>query len=176
LKDPLTATGLGDVRAGTTLVTQTLTTTTDASGAKIRTATKNPVTWSSKNGWYVDLPTAGERVNVDPQLLFNTLTVAANIPSSDACTIGGESFLYRFDIGTGGSATNGSNTVGTWLGNTMIVGLSFVQLQKAGGAAGSGDLVTITVDNAGNTGTSKVPEPASSAGATRRTSWREIVN
>lgn len=176
LKDPLTATGLGDVRAGTTLVAQTLTTTTDASGAKIRTATKNPVTWSSKNGWYVDLPSAGERVNVDPQLLFNTLTVAANIPSSDACTIGGESFLYRFDIGTGGSAISGSDTAGTWLGNTMIVGLSFVQLKTDGGAAGSGDTVTITVDNAGNTGTSKLPDPVSSTGATRRTSWREIVN
>jgi type IV pilus assembly protein PilY1 len=176
LKDPLTGTGLGDVRAGTSLVAQTLTTTTDASGAKIRTASKNAVTWSTKNGWYVDLPSAGERVNVDPQLLFNTLTVAANIPSNDACTIGGESFLYRFDIGTGGSAFNGSDTVGTWLGNTMIVGLSFVQLQKAGGAAGSGDTITITVDNAGNTSTSKVPEPSSSAGATKRTSWREIVN
>jgi hypothetical protein len=58
----------------------------------------------------------------------------------------------------------------------MIVGLSFVQLQKAGGAAGTGDTITITVDNAGNAGTSKVPDPASSAGATKRTSWREIVN
>jgi type IV pilus assembly protein PilY1 len=176
IKDPMTGTGLGDLRAGTTLVAQTLTTTTDADGAKIRNATKNPVTWSSKNGWYVDLPSAGERVNVDPQLLFNTLTVAANIPSTDACTIGGESFLYRFDIGTGGSSINGSDTAGTWMGNTMIVGLSFVQLKKAGGAAGSGDTVTITVDNAGNTGTSKVPDPASSVGATKRTSWREIVN
>jgi type IV pilus assembly protein PilY1 len=180
LKDPLTATGLGDVRAGTTLVAQTLTDeyNSDITPKKTgnRIATKNAVTWSSKNGWYVDLPSAGERVNVEPQLLFNTLTVAANIPSSDACVIGGESYLYRFDIGTGGSATNGSDAAGSWLGNTMIVGLSFVQLQKAGGAAGSGDLVTITVDNAGNTGTSKVPEPASSAGATRRTSWREIVN
>jgi type IV pilus assembly protein PilY1 len=180
LKDPLTATGLGDVRAGTTLVAQTLTdeynSETPPKKTGNRKVTKNPVSWSSKNGWYVDLLSAGERVNVDPQLLFNTLTVAANVPSNDACTIGGVSYLYRFDIGTGGSSTNGSDTAGTWMGNTMIVGLSFVQLQKAGGSAGSGDLVTITVDNAGNTGTSKVPEPASSTGATRRTSWREIVN
>jgi type IV pilus assembly protein PilY1 len=176
LKDPMTGTGLGDVRAGSTLVAQTLTTTTDASGAKIRTGTKNAVTWSSKNGWYIDLPSSGERVNVDPQLLFKTLTVAANIPNTDACTIGGESFLYRFDIATGSSAINGSDTVGSWLGNSLIVGLSFVQLQKAGGLAGSGDTVTITVDNAGNASTSKVPEPSSSAGATKRTSWREIVN
>ena len=176
LKDPMVNTELGNVRTSSTLVAQSLTTTTDVSGAKIRTGTKNAVTWSSKNGWYVDLPSAGERVNVDPQLLFNTLTVAANIPNTDACTVGGESFLYRFDIGTGGSAINGSDTVGSWLGNSMIVGLSFVQLQKAGGAAGSGDTITITVDNAGNTGTSKVPEPSAAAGATKRTSWREIVN
>jgi type IV pilus assembly protein PilY1 len=176
LKDPMVDTELGNVRMSSTMVAQTLTTTTDVSGAKIRTGTKNAVTWSSKDGWYVDLPSAGERVNVDPQLLFNTLTVAANIPNTDACTVGGESFLYRFDIGTGGSAINGSDTVGSWLGNSMVVGLSFVQLQKAGGAAGSGDTITITVDNAGNTGTSKVPEPSSAAGATKRTSWREIVN
>ncbi|MEQ1803864.1 MAG: PilC/PilY family type IV pilus protein [Burkholderiaceae bacterium] len=176
LKDPLTATGLGDVHNNSTLVEQTLTETTDANGAIIKTGTKNPVNWSTKNGWFVDLISSGERVNVDPQLIFNTLTVAANIPSDDACVIGGSSFLYRFDIGTGGSAYNGSNTVGNWLGNTMIVGLSFVQLQVAGGAAGSGDTITITVDNAGNTGSSVVPTPTSSTGTTKRTSWREIVN
>ncbi len=176
LKDSLSGTGMGDVRAGSTLVAQTLTTTTDASGAKIRTSTQNSVTWASQNGWYVDLPSSGERVNVDPQLLFNTLVVAANVPNTDACTVGGESFLYHFDIGTGGSSTSGSTTVGAWMGNTMIVGLSFVQLKKDGGAAGSGDTITITVDNAGNTGTSVVPEPTATGGATKRTSWREIVN
>ncbi|MFZ2651483.1 MAG: PilC/PilY family type IV pilus protein [Burkholderiaceae bacterium] len=176
LKDPLTGTGLGDVRAGGTLVAQTLTDTTDTNGARIRTVTNNAVDLTVKNGWYVDLLSPGERVNVDPQLLLNTLTVAANIPSTDACTIGGESFLYRFDIGTGSSSPSSSSTVATWLGNTMVVGLTYVTLQKAGAAAGTGDTVTITVDNSGNVGTSKVPDPASSAGATKRTSWREIVN
>ncbi len=176
LKDSMTGTGLADVRGGTTLVPQTLTETTDANGAIIRQVTKDPVDWTTKNGWYVDLLTPGERVNVDPQLIFNTLTVAANIPSDDACVIGGSSFLYRFDIGTGGSAYNGTNTVGTWLGNSMVVGLSFVQLQKDGGAAGSGDTITITVDNGGNTSTSRVPDPSSSSVATKRTSWREIVD
>ena len=176
LKDPMNATALGDVHNNGTLVEQTLTESTNANGAIIKTVMKDPVDWATKNGWHVDLTSAGERVNVDPQLIFNTLTVAANIPSDDACVIGGSSFLYRFDIGTGGSAYTGSNTAGTWMGNTMIVGLSFVQLQIAGGAAGSGDTITITVDNAGNTGTSPVPNPASSAGTPKRTSWRELVN
>ena len=176
LKDPMTATALGDVRGGSTLVQQTLTTTTTAGGAKIRTGTKNPVDWGAKNGWYVDLPSAGERVNVDSQLIYNTLSVAGNVPSTDACTVGGESFFYQFDLTTGGSAINGSDTVGEWLGNTMIVGLSGVQLQKSGGAAGSGDTKIICVDSAGNLCTKSVTDPVSTSGTTKRTSWREIVN
>ncbi len=175
VKDPMTNTELGDVRGGSTLVKQTLTTTKNADGATIRTGTKNAVDWSAKNGWYVDLPSAGERVNVDPLLIFNSLSVAGNIPSSDACTIGGESFFYQFDISTGGSAINGSDTVGTWTGNTMIVGLSAVQLEKDG-QQGKGDTKIICVDSAGNLCTKPTQDPPPSPGPTRRTSWREIVN
>ena len=175
VKDPMTNTQLGDVRGGSTLVKQTLTTTTNADGATIRTGTKNAVDWSSKNGWYVDLPSAGERVNVDPLLIFSSLSVAGNIPSSDACTIGGESFFYQFDISTGGSAINGSDTVGMWTGNTMIVGLSAVQLEKDG-QQGKGDTKIICVDSAGNLCTKPTQDPPPLPGPTRRTSWREIVN
>ena len=175
LKDPMTATELGDVRGGSTLVKQTLTTTTNASGAKIRTGTKNAVDWSTKNGWYVDLPSAGERVNVDSQLIFDTLSMAGNVPSNDACVVGGESYFYQFDLSTGGSAINGSDTVGQWLGNTMIVGLSAVQLEKDG-VQGKGDVKIICVDSAGNLCTKDNPDPPPTGGTTRRTSWREIVN
>ena len=36
--------------------------------AGIRTATSNAVDVATKNGWRTDLPTSGERVNVDPKL------------------------------------------------------------------------------------------------------------
>jgi type IV pilus assembly protein PilY1 len=161
------------------LVKQTMTEDTLTKTRKI--ANPKKVDWSSPdvNGWYVDLITKGERVNVDPQLLFNTLTVAANIPSvpnTDKCKPVGASYLYNFDIGSGGSAVKGSDVVGNWLDNTVIVGLSFVQLKTKDGEAGSGDTLTITVDNDGKTKTRKVPEPSVTGGTTKRTSWREIVN
>ena len=48
--------------------------------------------------WCVDLLTPGERVNVNPQLIFNTLTVARNITSDNIPVIRElASFLYRFE-------------------------------------------------------------------------------
>ncbi len=176
LKDPLTNTGLGDVHASNDIVAQTLTAST-VDGQAVNKITSHAVDWSTKDGWRVDLLAAGERVNVDTQIIFNTLTVATNIPSADACTVGGSSYLYRFDIGTGSNPSSiGSNVAGTFRGNTMIVGLSFVQLQKSGGAAGSGDTQTILVDNQGDVSTVKVPEPGGSTGSVRRTSWRELID
>lgn len=176
LKDPLTNTELGDVHASTDIVEQTLTAAT-VNGQTVNKVSSHAVDWSTKNGWRVDFLSSGERVNVDMQVLFNTLTLATNIPSADACTVGGSSYLYRFDIGTGSNPSSISgNVAGTFRGNTMIVGLSFVQLQKNGGAAGSGDTQTILVDNQGDLSTVAVPEPTGTSGATRRTSWRELID
>ena len=55
-------------------------------GNPIRTITANAVDLATKDGWRVDLPISGERVNVDPKLQLGTLIVASNIPANDACT------------------------------------------------------------------------------------------
>lgn len=176
LKDTLTDSTLGDVRARSSVVVQVM---AQAAAFGAVTTSNNPVDWATKDGWRTDFLNAGERVNVEPQLLFNTLTVASNLPRRDDCS-DGSSYLYRFDIGSGSSALGDGKTLGTWLGNTMVVGLSFVQLQKATAngetaTAGSGDTVTIVVDNNGNVITSPVPEPTTNVGTTKRTSWRELV-
>lgn len=158
IKDPLTNTALGVVRSRSDFVTQTIT----ASGTA-RTSTSNPVDWGAKQGWYADLP-AGERVSVNPQLALTTLFVGSNLPSSDACTVGGQSFLYQFDIGTGTSVAN-------YVGNVMIQGLTLVQL-TTGAAAGS--VVTIITRSDG-TLQSIVGSPSTATNSLRRTSWRELV-
>ncbi len=170
IKDSLTATGLGDVRAGSTLVGQTLTTTTDASGAKIKTVTSNPVNWATKNGWYLDLNTPGERVNIAPLLLFNTLVVAANIPIDDACTVGGESYVFQIDMYTG-SAVSGSTTIASWVGNAMLVGLGALTLD-----GGKGSTVAKGTTSTGGDRQDTIQGGGLSPLSTRRTSWREIVN
>jgi type IV pilus assembly protein PilY1 len=120
-------------------------------------------TGSTKAGWRVDLP-AGERVSVNPQLALDTLTVGSNLPSSDACTVGGQSFLYDFNIATGASTA-------TYVGNVMIQGLTQVQLID-GPSAGS--VVTIITRSDGTL--QSVPGTAgSSTPKLRRTSWRELV-
>ena len=182
IKDPLTNSPLGDAHASSSVVAQTLSLSNPADQYSTRNVTSLPVNWSTGNGWRVDLtvatlPTPGERVNVDMQLLNNTLSVATNIPASDVCASGGTSYFYQFDIGTGSRpSTLNTAYVGQWLGGSMVVGLSWVTLQVQGGTPGSGRTVTIAVDSKSNPRTDDVPpaDPPPSVG--RRTSWRELVN
>lgn len=176
IQDKLTGTGLGDVRAGGTLVTQTLTQTTSASSQKIRTVTSNAVDWSQKNGWMVDLLSAGERVNVDMVLQFNTLVVASNIPNSDACTVGGESWLYQLSVGTGSNISSAADkAAAVWEGASMTAGIGFVQLEGSGSTTtGSGAI--IRNDISGNIDTTPLSQDGGATGKPRRTSWRELAN
>lgn len=175
IKDPLTNTPLGDVHASSTMVAQVL---SQATANAPRTVTNNAVDWSTQDGWYVDLIGSGERVNVDMQVIFQTLNVASNTPNNDACTAGGSSYLYHFNLNSG-SAPIGSTdgVVGTWLGGTMVVGMSYLTLQLPGTTeAGTGRTITVIVDNRGVPRTDDVPPPPPPAATGRRTSWRELVN
>lgn len=168
IKDPLLDASWGNLRTNSLVVTQTL--TVGAGG--VRTVTSNPVNWTSQAGWRVDLPDPGERVNVNPQLVLNTLTVGSNEPSSDACTIGGSSFLYKFDIATGSTAA-GESSVGTFLGSVLVEGLTTVQLGSTSGSPGS--IITIVTRSDATLETS-TSSPTGFAGSLRRTSWRELVD
>jgi type IV pilus assembly protein PilY1 len=168
-KDKLTATPLGDLRTSGTMVTQTLTTTTNANNDVIRKASTNKVDWSVKDGWMVDLPSSGERVNVNMVLALNVLSVASNIPSDSACDVGGTSWLYRFDIGSGAAISNAvDGAAGILLGNVLVAGQTVVQLQD-------GSTVTISTLSDAKLRTDQQPPPTAT-GALKRTSWRELAN
>ncbi len=103
IKDTLANTSLGKVRASSAnLVQQTLTAVTGGAG---RSTSTNPVNWATNNGWYVDLnpgnTSPGERVTVEMQQQLGLLTVVANVPESNSCTVGGYAWLYHFDIRSG---------------------------------------------------------------------------
>ncbi|MDT9002135.1 PilC/PilY family type IV pilus protein [Paucibacter sp. APW11] len=162
IKDNLSATGLGDVRAGSTLVEQTLVTT-----GSVRTASANPVDWTLKNGWFVDLPDSRERINVDMSLQFNTLVAASNIPQSVAsCTPGGgSSWLYYLDIANG--SNTGSN-VGVHYANSLITGITIEALHTGNG---------VIVNFFGQPPQAQpVPKPPVPSSSTKRASWRELVD
>lgn len=88
----------------TDLVEQTIGTGTGG-GVTGRTLTDNTVDYSTGNpdyGWYMDLPTSGERATTDPivrggLVFFNTI-----IPDTDVCASGGTSWFMVAKISNGG--------------------------------------------------------------------------
>jgi Tfp pilus tip-associated adhesin PilY1 len=152
---------------GATVVAQTITDTTTGTGAGTRTVTSNAVDFTTRNGWRVDLPDSGERVNIDPKLQLGTLIVGSNIPASNACTSGGTSYLNYFDYKTGGYIQSSGNTiVGVLVGNSLVVGISVVRLPNDKTVA-----IVTTSDN-------KYPNlapPFTTPNVTgRRSTWREL--
>ena len=75
--------------------------------------------YSSKKGWYVNLPTAGERVVSDARFRGGRVVMTSLIPDvSSPCSYGGSGWVMEFDAVTGNRLdtatfdTNGDNTLG----------------------------------------------------------------
>jgi len=64
-------------------------------------ATGSEVPSTSQRGWFIDLASDGERVNLTAQQVRNVLFVVANTPVSDPCANGGTSRLFALDPVTG---------------------------------------------------------------------------
>lgn len=74
------------------------------SGSEFRIVTDNSVDWSSKKGWYLDLPTSGERVVADAILSNERIIFVTAIPtqSQSPCDSGGRGWLMELDANNGG--------------------------------------------------------------------------
>lgn len=173
LSDTTTQTIYGIKDDGTTTITgtaQLVQQTTSGTGST-RTLSKNSVDWTTQYGWYLNLPDSGERVTIDPQLYFGTLSIATTVPSATECQPGGYSWLYQLDYLTGGYVGNVATVAAGTRFTSPIVGLTVAKLQT-----GTPIFYPITADG-------KLPDPttlsiASGGGAvgTKRVLWREIVN
>ncbi len=162
--------GHGNVRtltAPANLVQQTLT-----DNVTTRTISNNTVNWTNNVGWYVDFnpgnTSPGERVNLDPQLVLGTVVVVANVPNNNACTVGGDSFIYQFNYSSGSYVASApGQQVGIKFTGQITVGLVVVRLPSgifkgvATGATGTKTPLGVNVGGGGGTG--------------RRVSWRELV-
>lgn len=121
---------------------------------------------SSPNGWYADLPDTGERVNIDMQIVLGSLLVGSNIPTNNACTIGGYSWLTYFNTASGCGA--GGILIKDREGSqAQVVGLAVVRLP-------TGKIAVLATMSTGAVVTIDVPVdiPPSSG---KRVSWREII-
>lgn len=167
----------GNPRTLSTFKNQTPTATTCPNGSPttictvgqiVRTSPNLTVNYGTDRGWYLDLPDTGERANTDPTLSLGTLGFTTNVPNSDACTVGGYSFRYFMDYKTGGAvSTSTTGVVGDKLGNALATRPVYVRLPN-------GVVVELTRLSTGVTATSQVPIGSGGA-ATRRTSWRELI-
>lgn len=141
---------------------------TDSSGTRTASAAISGISmsFSSKDGWFADLPESGERVNTDLSLASGTLVVLSNAPTvSNACSQGGSSWLNYFSYTTG-LAVSG-NTVGVLISSSSLA--SGATLVKTS----TGAIKAIVSLSDGSTTTKDIPSSSSSTG-TRRLFWREL--
>lgn len=147
-------------------VLQQQTLTTNGSS---RTVSNNTVDYTTINGWYVDLPSTGERINTDPIIAYNVLVFTSNIPSATVCQPGGSSWLYYLNLSTGGLIDNSTSTSsGTFLGNVLASRPVLIQLP-------SGKVVSLVRTSDAQTIKQDLPL-SSSVTSGKRVSWRELFN
>ncbi len=149
------------------LVEQTLSPNPDATASRVGSG--HSVNFYTQQGWFVDLPDSGERVNVDPELVQGVLLVASIVPTNSICSPGGYGWLNFFDYKTGTPIDTESELASTKYEAT-IVGLNVMYIQGV-------PLVSVV------TSTRPTPEldedvefPATAARFSgKRVMWRELV-
>lgn len=159
-----------------------------AGGNSYRAVSSNPVNYAVQSGWYIDLPTSGERVVVDPILRNGRFIFTTAIPSSDPCAVGGYSWLMEVDyLGGGRLNINVFDVNGDGVINASD-SVAFVQTTHASGLqlGGIGSSAAV-ISNIGADGSLESKQINQSNGtiatvlnvgnplATRRTSWRQIL-
>ncbi len=157
-------TSIGSPRSTGTFKPQTI---VEAGGGK-RRIKGDPVNWGADGGWYVDFPSVGERVNLEPQLVLGTLVVTTNVPNDNACTAGGDSWIYQFNYRTGQAVTTSSNgDVGLFRSGTLTVGNAIIRLQS----------LSLKVITTGASGVKETRGLNVGSGVTdaRRIGWRELA-
>ncbi|MCW5620453.1 MAG: hypothetical protein KIS79_05030 [Burkholderiales bacterium] len=150
------------------LVQQTI----EVINANSRKGSTESVDLNTTDGWFVDFnpgnASPGERVNIDPQLILGTLVVVTNVPNMEACSVGGESWIYFFDYKSGQYVNTSPNqVVGQKLGDAITVGVVVFQLPD-------GTIKAIATDAKGSKQAVDIPIGSGSIDA-RRTSWRELI-
>ncbi|MDR6890694.1 MULTISPECIES: pilus assembly protein [Variovorax] len=164
IKDPLAARSWGKVRGSFDFVENTIVAGTATNGDPTRQVSSTPVDLSSKGGWYVDFPVAGERVSVAPSLALGAIYVPVNSPAPYTCQVGGSSFLYRFDILTGSGTAS-------FRGDVLIQGLSVIQLTDG---PNKGGIAPMSTGSDGSVRPENENPPTFGVGL-KRASWRELV-
>ena len=176
------------VRTGTGGDGRTYRLTTHAVGAPADTplAGDNAITlanyFSSRKGWRINLPTSGERVVTEAAVRAGRITISTLIPSTAACSFGGDGWVMDVDAITGNRAaaldTDGNNLVNAsdYIGGTMVSGMQVGAVPAAATIIrGTGDLkkTEFKLINTSNGKIVRVPNAASTL-TSRRAAWEQL--
>jgi type IV pilus assembly protein PilY1 len=143
IKDNLDSATLTTPRTtGSNFVRQTITDTVCPTSASttvcspnqiVRTASTNVVDWGTRNGWYLDLPLAGERSVSDHTLALGTLAFTTIIPQTSTSTVpactadsppSAKSYLYYLDYSSGGAIAGGNSVAGVFVADGVATRVS----------------------------------------------------
>jgi len=171
------------ITSSTNLLVQTVTGVATYNGSTYRLTTKNPINWAVNQGWYINLPTTGERVITDSVLHSGRIIVTSMIPSSAVCSYGGTSWLMELSFLDGSMITSPVfDTNGDGILTATDVSTAGVQLGSIGSAPaiirstiippGSAPLEGKYINESSGT-TSHVVESANPT-ASRRISWQQV--
>lgn len=160
---------------GSNFVQQTLTdgfcpSTSPASicspGQPVITSSNNPVDFNTNNGWYVNFPNTGERDNTDSTLVLGTLIVNTNVPTTDSCSTGGNSYEYFLNYMTGGPLTAAGTVVAVSQGNVLTASATVYQTP-------TGQTYTLDCHSDGSCTSSQNPSQSTNL-STKRVGWHEV--
>lgn len=79
------------------LVQQTVISEVVSNGKTLRVTSDNAINWTTKRGWYLDLPATGEKQVSDSVLRNGKIIFTTLIPNGQICSFGGTSFLMELD-------------------------------------------------------------------------------
>lgn len=163
-------------------VQQTIGTGATTGGATGRTLTTNTVDYASTKGWYMNLPTSGERVVTNAVARGENVYFATMIPSADACSFGGSGWLMVADYASGGAPKKPAIDINN---NGVVDNLDNIADVAAAGIATPGIPVTPTflgdrgyIPDSSTTDGKDISQPAvESLGGNRtgRLSWEELL-
>lgn len=146
---------------------------TDPSQGRTVACTGTTVQCGSTSGWVIDLPDAGERVNVDMKLALGTLLIGSNVPQSTACLPGGYSWLNMLNFATGLAIPG--ELASRYEATALIVGVSAIRLPAPGSGPGTGGLGSLIGSTCTSLGTCTPRRlPTSTPPPVKRITWREI--
>lgn len=129
--------------------------------------TTQEVDYAVKKGWYIDLPTTGERINTEPALGYSALIFTTNVPNADPCIPGGSSYLYAMDYAyIKGQSSTFITASRLSLGNVLASRPVLVRTT-------TGDIKAIVRLSDASTTTKDAPKPSLTV-KTRRITWREL--